>query len=168
MTSNKFLCIMCVLQFNSLFLALIILLVFLVLAIVMKKVVRRLTVRLKLTSNLQILFSNSIFYCLIIIGIISALGTLGVNISVLVAGLGITGFALGFACKDIISNFLAGIFILLYHPFTIGDYVKIASSEGTVIEINLRYTIMEGKNGERILIPNSITFTKEIVVKKKS
>jgi small-conductance mechanosensitive channel len=71
------------------------------------------------------------------------------------------------AFKDIIGNFLAGILILLYHPFEIGDYIKVSASEGRVKEINLRYTIMQGSDGEEILIPNSITFTKVIVVKKK-
>ena len=133
----------------------------------MRRVIRRIGIRLRLTSNLQVLFSNLTFYALVVVGIISSLGTLGVNISALVAGLGLTGFALGFAFKDMISNLLAGFFILIYHPFTIGDYVKIASSEGRVIEINLRYTVMEGKDGDKILIPNSITFTKEIIVKKR-
>jgi len=152
---------------NSLFLSLVIFLVFFLLAIIAKKAVRRFTIRLNLTSNLQTLFSNLTYYFLFIVGIISALGTLGINISVLIAGLGLTGFAIGFAFKDVISNFLAGILILLYHPFRIGDHIKIGASEGRVKEINLRYTIMQGRNGEEILIPNSITFTKEIVVKKK-
>jgi len=154
-------------QLNPPVLALIIFLVFFLLAIILKKVVRRLTIRFDLTSNLQTLFSNLTYYFLFIVGVITALGTLGINISVLVAGLGLTGFAVGFAFKDIISNFLAGILILLYHPFSIGDHIKIGSSEGRIKEINLRYTIMQGKDDEEILIPNSITFTKEIVVKKK-
>jgi len=152
---------------NSPLFALIIFLAFLFLAIVVKKIVKRMTIRVALNRNLQVFFSNCTYYLLLIIGIISALGTLGVDISALVAGFGLTGFAIGFAFKDIISNFLAGIFILLYHPFNIGDYIKIGSSEGRVKEINLRYTIMKGKDGEKILIPNSITFTKEIIVKEK-
>ncbi|MCK4250071.1 mechanosensitive ion channel [candidate division WOR-3 bacterium] len=152
---------------NSLFLSLIIFLVFFLLAIILKKVVRRLTIRLNVPSNLQTLFGNLTFYFLFIVGIISALGTLGINVSVIIASFGLTGFAVGFAFKDIIGNFLAGILILLYHPFEIGDYIKVSASEGRVKEINLRYTIMQGNDGEEILIPNSITFTKVIVVKKK-
>ena len=51
---------------------------------------------------------------LIVFGLVTALGTAGVNVSALVAGLGLTGFALGFAFRDVLSNLLAGVLILLY------------------------------------------------------
>ena len=54
-----------------------------------------------------------------------SLGTLGINVSALVAGLGLTGFALGFAFRDALSNVLAGVMILLYHPFHRGDCANI-------------------------------------------
>lgn len=57
---------------------------------------------------------------LIIIGLISALGTLGVNVAAMVAGLGLTGFALSFALKDVLSNALAGVMLLFYQPFSRG------------------------------------------------
>ena len=60
------------------------------------------------------LLGRSIKAVFIIIGIICALGTIGVDVSALVAGLGLTGFAVGFALKDSISNLLAGILILMY------------------------------------------------------
>jgi len=77
---------------------------------------------------------------LIIFGFITAPGTLGVNISALVAGLGLTGFALGFAFRDALPNVLAGIMILFYHPFRRGDRVVITGLEGQVTAIDLRYT----------------------------
>ena len=57
-------------------------------------------------------------------GLVTALGTLGVDVSALVAGLGLTGFALGFAVKDTISNILAGVLLLVYRPFSKKDYVE--------------------------------------------
>jgi small-conductance mechanosensitive channel len=61
---------------------------------------------------------------LLVIGFITALGTLGIDISALVAGLGLTGFALGFAFRDALSNLLAGVLILLYRPFEVGDRIR--------------------------------------------
>ena len=55
---------------------------------------------------------------LLVAGIVTALGTVGVDVSALVAGLGLTGFALGFAIKDTISNILAGVLLLVYRPFS--------------------------------------------------
>ena len=54
---------------------------------------------------------------MVVLGIATALGTMGINISALVAGLGLTGFALGFAFRDVLSNLLAGILLLLFRPF---------------------------------------------------
>ncbi|MCD4823897.1 MAG: mechanosensitive ion channel [Phycisphaerae bacterium] len=100
---------------------------------------------------------------LLLLGGITALATLGVNVSALVAGLGLSGFALGFALKDALSNLLAGALILVYKPFQCGDNIAVAGSEGKVIEINLRYTILE--NGpDKYLIPNSTLYKNAIHV----
>lgn len=88
------------------------------------------------------------------------------DITALVAGLGLAGFAVGFALKDIVSNLLAGVLIILYSPFRIGSRIKVGSHEGKVVEINLRYTIIDS-GGERVLIPNSTMFTNIIAVRKE-
>jgi small-conductance mechanosensitive channel len=104
---------------------------------------------------------------LTVFGAITALGTMGINVSALVAGLGLTGFALGFALKDILSNLVAGVLILLYRPFRVNDYILVAGNEGVVTEIDLRYTTLQ-KEGQIFLIPNSVLFTNSIgVVKSK-
>ena len=95
---------------------------------------------------------------LLVFGAVTALGTLGVNVSALVAGLGLTGFALGFAFRDALSNLLAGILILFYRPFHRGDHIAVAGFEGMVVGIDLRYTTLEGQ-GKLFLIPNSTLFT---------
>lgn len=100
---------------------------------------------------------------LLAFGTVTALGTMGINVSALVAGLGLTGFALGFALKDVLSNLIAGILILLYRPFTLNDYIAVAGQEGVVTEIDLRYTTLE-RNGQKFLIPNSVLFTNSIVL----
>ena len=89
---------------------------------------------------------------ILILGLITGLGTMGINVSALVAGL---GFALGFALKDALSNFLANVLLLIYQPFTHGDWVSVAGCEGQVMEINLRYTVIKKEN-DTYLIPNSL------------
>lgn len=99
------------------------------------------------------------------LGIITALGTLGVNITGIVAGLGLTGFALGFALKDSISNLLAGVMILLYRPFEVGDRIDVSGLAGTVVHVDLRYTELDNDK-ERVLVPNSKMLTDPIRVAK--
>ena len=102
---------------------------------------------------------------LLVAGLITALGTLGVDVSALVAGLGLTGFALGFAVKDTISNILAGGLLLVYRPFSKTDYVEVKGMEGEVIGIDLRYTTLQNE-GQKILLPNSLLFTNPITIGK--
>lgn len=102
---------------------------------------------------------------LVVLGLITALGTRGVNITGIVAGLGLTSFALGFALKDSISNLLAGVLILLYRPFEVGDRIDVGGLSGIVMHVNLRYTEMESE-AERVLVPNSKMLTDPIRVAK--
>lgn len=94
----------------------------------------------------------------LVFGTVTALGTVGVNVSALVAGLGLTGFALGFAFRDALSNILAGVLIVMHHPFRRGDYLSVVGFEGTVVGIDLRYTTLSQED-KTFLIPNSTLFT---------
>lgn len=102
---------------------------------------------------------------LLIFGFVTAAGTLGINVSAMVAGLGLTGFALGFAFRDALSNVLAGIMILLYRPFTRGDRITVTGLEGRVTSVDLRYTTLENES-KVFLIPNSILLTNAVTVSK--
>jgi small conductance mechanosensitive channel len=104
---------------------------------------------------------------LMVFGAITALGTLGIDVSALVAGLGLTGFALGFAFRDVLSNLLAGILILLYRPFSRGDHIAVTGFDGVVAQIDLRYTTLQSE-GKIVLIPNSNLFTNPIEVRRSS
>ena len=141
----------------------VILLIFWILANVANRAIIKFSKQLELNANLASLLARTAKITLIIFGFVTALGTLGVNVSALVAGLGLTGFALGFALKDTISNLLAGVLILVYRPFGIGNHIKISGYEGTVVSIDLRYTELDGE-GNKILIPNSKLFTDPITV----
>ncbi len=87
------------------------------------------------------------------------------NIGNLVSGLGIGSVAIGFAFKDILQNWLAGLLILLKQPFKIGDVIAVNGHEGIVESIETRSTMIKKFNAERILIPNSQIYTSAIEVK---
>jgi small-conductance mechanosensitive channel len=78
--------------------------------------------------------------------------------------LGISGVAIGFAFRDILQNFLAGILILLTEPFRIGDQIIVGGFEGTVEEIQVRATSIRTYDGRRVVIPNSTLFTESVMV----
>jgi small conductance mechanosensitive channel len=94
----------------------------------------------------------------LLMGLVTSLSNLGVDVSALVTGLGLTGFALGFALKDVISNVLAGVLILIYKPFVKSDYIKVKGHEGLVISTDLRYTILRDEAGAKLYIPNAMLF----------
>ncbi|PCI37618.1 MAG: hypothetical protein COB53_05925 [Elusimicrobia bacterium] len=88
---------------------------------------------------------------------------MGINVGALVTGLGLTGFALGFALKDALSNLLAGAMILIYRPFQHGDRIKVKTFEGKVVEIDLRYTTLKG-DAAQYLVPNSLMLSNPITI----
>jgi small conductance mechanosensitive channel len=104
---------------------------------------------------------------LIVLGVVTALGTVGVNVTALVAGLGLTGFALGFAFRDVLSNLLAGLLLLVYRPFARHDLISVTGYEGTVTGVDLRYTTLQRDDG-KVLIPNSILFTNPIQLRSRT
>jgi small-conductance mechanosensitive channel len=136
---------------------------FLILAKIIRRIITNSAERLEFDENLTLLLARTSSVTLSIFGFITALGTLGINVSALVAGLGLTGFALGFALKDTISNLLSGVLILLYRPFVQGNRIKISGYEGVVVSIDLRYTELDSE-GNKVLIPNSKLFTDPITV----
>ncbi|MEK7529098.1 MAG: mechanosensitive ion channel family protein, partial [Patescibacteria group bacterium] len=91
--------------------------------------------------------------------------SLGVVISLKIAGIDLTSilaavaFGIGFALRDLIMNFLAGVFILVSKPFIMGDFINIDGNTGKVEEIQSRVTVLKATNGTRLIVPNSLIFT---------
>ena len=145
--------------------ALSLLLLALILSRVAHFAVLRVVERTSAHGPLGVLLASIARIALIVLGVITALGTLGVNITGIVAGLGLTGFALGFALKDSIANVLAGVLILLYRPFEVGDRIDVGGLSGRVTHVDLRYTELDAES-ERVLVPNSKMLTDPIRVAK--
>src|SRR5690606_21360509 len=92
---------------------------------------------------------------------------MGLDITALITGLGLTGFALGFALKDVLSNLISGIMLLIYRPFQIGDQIAMGTYEGKIETIRMRDTVLRGYDGRMIIIPNSKLIT-EVVINNRS
>ncbi len=82
----------------------------------------------------------------------------------LIAGLGISSVAIGFAFKDILQNWLAGLLLLINQPFEIGDQISVNGLEGTVSKIETRATIIITYAGVKIVVPNSEIYTSALKV----
>lgn len=86
------------------------------------------------------------------------------NAGELIQVLGISSVAIGFAFRDILQNFLAGILILLTEPFKVGDQIIIENYEGTVTRIETRATMIKTYDGRLVVIPNTNLFTNSVLV----
>jgi len=147
-------------------LALIVFAIFWFAARALKLLVRRLTRRHRQARNLGLVLGRLSQGVVILVGLFVALSIVIPSFKVgdLVQLLGISGVAIGFAFRDILQNFLAGILILLTEPFQIDDQIVFKSFEGTVEEIQTRATTIRTYDGRRVVIPNSELFTNSVTV----
>ena len=130
-----------------------------------KVIIQRIMDEKNMHANISRVLAGIVKNIMLIVGLITALGTMGVNISAIVAGLGLTGFAFGFAFKDMLSNFISGALIFIYERFKLGDTIEVEGKTGEVIDINLRYVTIEA-DAQKVLVPNSISVSKVIAVKR--
>jgi len=126
--------------------------------------VTRKTVR---SQSLQLLLAKTSHIGVWVIGVVLAcvITFPGLRLGDVIATLGLSSVAIGFAFQDIFKNFLAGILLLLQEPFRINDQVIIGDYEGTVERIDIRTTKIHTYQGEQILIPNSTVFTSAVQVR---
>ena len=150
----------------NLIIAIIVFLIFFFIARMIKRTVRRATENRRRARNLGLVLGRLAQGVTILIGLFVALSIVIPTFRAgdLVQLLGISGVAIGFAFRDILQNFLAGILILLTEPFRIGDQIVFKDFEGTVENIETRATTIRTYDNRRIVIPNSELFTNSVTV----
>ncbi|MEM9803822.1 MAG: mechanosensitive ion channel family protein [Cyanobacteria bacterium P01_D01_bin.56] len=133
---------------------------------IVQRVVRRLADKAFSSLSLQTLLVQTSRVGTWAVGVLLAcvLAFPDLRLGDLVALLGLSSVAIGFAFQDIFKNFLAGVLLLLQEPFSIGDQIIVDSFEGTVEEIALRATQIRTYQGESVVIPNSVVFTSPVQV----
>jgi len=97
-----------------------------------------------------------------LIVLITATTIIGVPTTTFIAMLSAAGLAIGLALKDSLSNFAAGMLLLVFRPFSVGDYIQTSEVAGTVLSIQLLYTSMNTIDNKRVMVPNGQLFTSHI------
>jgi len=141
----------------------IVFLIFWLVASIGRRLIAVAAPRAKADTGAVLLLSRVYYYGVLSFGLVTALGAAGLNVSALIAGLGLTGFALGFALKDVLSNLLSGIMLLLYRPFNIGDQIEMGEHAGVIETIRMRDTLVRADDGRLIIIPNTKLITEVVI-----
>lgn len=121
------------------------------------------------TSRVDKTFGNFLAsfaeYTVIIIAVVAALGTIGIQTASLVAIFASAGLALALALKNTLGDLAGGMIILLFRPFKLGDHIKSGEYEGEVKEVGLFMTTIVTENNTQVILPNA-QITKTAVEKK--
>lgn len=117
----------------------------------------------RVNENLIRLGGRVIYTAALVVGLIVILGVWGTGIVVPVALIGTLTVALSLALQDVLKNLVAGVYLLLEHPFFIYDRIAMGAYEGQVEDIQIRYTELRTDDGQRVLIPNSMLFSSVVV-----
>ena len=114
--------------------------------------------RARTLGSIIITTGNVVIY---IIVLLMVLKLFGVDITPILAGVGIIGLAVGFGAQSVVKDFVSGLFILIENRYSVGDKVKIGGFEGRVKKITIRSTILEDDEGKTFYISNGLI--KEVV-----
>ena len=110
---------------------------------------------LKLSELLRRMTVSIVRNLIIVLGILIALSQVGISLGPLLAGLGVVGFVVGFALQDSLSNFAAGMMILIYRPFDVGDLIEAGGVSGKVSHMSLVNTTILTLDNQTIVVPNN-------------
>ena len=111
--------------------------------------------RSKINDTLVSFTKNIAYYVILIFVAIAALNKLGVETTSFVAIVGAAGLAVGLALQGSLSNFAAGVMLILFQPFKVGDEIEAGGASGIVKEIQIFSTIMMTKDNKKVIVPNA-------------
>lgn len=143
---------------NNIFLAIIVIIIAFILIRLITYVFNKID---KLNFNMTLIYltRDIMQYSLVFIAIVIVLDIFGINLTGIFVSLGIAGIALGFASKDIISNFMSGIILISDKNIKVGDTIEINKHKGIIKKISFRSTRIENEDGVLITVPNSTLST---------
>lgn len=119
--------------------------------------------RSRVNRNLAVLGGRVVYIGLLALGAIVILGIWGPGLVFPAALLGALAVALSLSLQDVLKNLVAGVYLLLEHPFLIGDSITISTYTGKVEDIQIRYTALHTPEGQRVLVPNGLLFSSPVV-----
>ncbi len=109
----------------------------------------------ELDTTLRRFVANLARMLLMLFVIIAAINALGVQTASLIALLGAAGLAVGLALQGSLSNFAAGVLIVLFRPYKVGDWIEGGGVSGAVEEVQILTTVLKTGDNKRVIIPNS-------------
>jgi small conductance mechanosensitive channel len=133
----------------------------------LKRAMRRVLIRAHMPLNIVALAGNGMTVLVAIFCASIILTIFGVPTTAVITSLSLATAGIVLAFQDVLKNFIAGIYLLVERPFTIGDRVKVRDAEGSVEEVDIRTTALKTDTGMIILVPNNIIFT-EIVTNRSA
>ena len=116
---------------------------------------RKVMQRQEVDKTLETFVCNVVRIALLVVVIIAAIGQLGVETTSFIAIFGAAGLAVGLALQGSLSNFAAGVLIVLFRPYRVGDYVEAAGVGGTIEQVQILTTILRTPDNKQIIVPNS-------------
>ncbi len=138
--------------------AILVLIIGRIVANVARGIVRRLNEKSKTDPTVGNFLQNMVYYLVMTFAVLAALGNFGVETASIVAVLGAAGFAIGFAMQGSLANFAAGVMLLIFRPFRLGDFVEAGGATGTVKDMSLFTTVINTPDNRRIIVPNGKIF----------
>ncbi|MBN47381.1 MULTISPECIES: mechanosensitive ion channel family protein [unclassified Methylophaga] len=126
------------------------------------KLSRKVMVRANMDPILINFCSSIINVLLLLFVLIAALDQLGVNTTSMIAVLGAAGLAVGLALKDSLQNFAAGVMLIMYRPFKIGNFVEVSGVMGIVEQITIFNTVMRTPDNREVIVPNGKIYANTI------
>ncbi len=116
---------------------------------------RRVMQKQEVDKILETFVSNLAYWLLMTFVIIAAINQLGIQTTSLIAVIGAAGLAVGLALQGSLSNFAAGVLIVLFRPYRVGDFVEAAGVSGSVMQVQILTTILKTPDNKQIIVPNS-------------
>ena len=147
----------------SLFIALFILLIGRQVVKIVIKVISSALERSNTEDTVRIFVTNLLNTLLMIVVFIAAINQLGIQTTSIIAVLGAAGLAIGLALQGSLSNFAAGILIVIYRPYKVGDYIQADNHLGTVDDIQIFSTVLKTPDNKLVIVPNGSIMNGSIV-----
>lgn len=138
--------------------AIVVLIIGFMVAKIIRGATRKGLERSKLDDTLVPFLSKMVYYLVLAFVLVAVLGLFGVETTSFIAVLGAAGFAVGLAMQGTLSNFSAGVMLLFFRPFGVGDYVEAGGTAGSVQEIGVFATTLNTPDNVRIIISNSAVY----------
>jgi small conductance mechanosensitive channel len=138
--------------------ALAVLIIGWIIAKAVRRSVRKALGRTNLDATLVPFISSMVYYALLVFVIVAVLSLFGIQTTSFIAVLGAAGLAVGLALQGTLGNFAAGVMLLVFRPFKVGDFIEAGGATGTVKEIAVFSTTLNTPDNVRVVVPNSSVY----------